>query len=69
MRVAKRRGCIATLLDLVILCLVVVYGAPAITAPWSFHIGGPRYRCYPDRPPLDPGSYSDFKAACADAPR
>jgi len=40
MRVAKRRGCIAQLIGLIILCLVLVYGVAAITAPWSFHIGG-----------------------------
>jgi len=40
MRVAKRRGCIAQLLGLILLCVSLVYGVAAITAPWSFHIGG-----------------------------
>jgi hypothetical protein len=40
MRTPRRRGCIAQLFGLVILCLAIVYGVAAITAPWSFHIGG-----------------------------
>jgi len=40
MRTPRRHGCIATLFGLVILCLAVVYGVAAVTAPWSFHIGG-----------------------------
>jgi hypothetical protein len=40
MRTPRRRGCIAQLFLLVILCLAVVYAVAAITAPWSFHIGG-----------------------------
>ena len=40
MRVARRYGCIATLFGLLVLCLAVVYGVAAVTAPWSFHIGG-----------------------------
>ena len=40
MRAPRRHGCIAQLLGLVILCLAVVYAVAAITAPWSFHIGG-----------------------------
>ena len=42
MRSAKRRGCIAQLFGLLLLCAVVAYGVAAITAPWSFHIGGLR---------------------------
>ena len=40
MRAARRHGCIATLFGLLVLCLAVVYGVAAVTAPWSFHIGG-----------------------------
>ena len=40
MRTPRRRGCIAQLFLLVILCLAVVYGLAAVTSPWSFHIGG-----------------------------
>ena len=40
MRVARRHGCVTTLFGLLVLCLVIVYGVAAITAPWSFHIGG-----------------------------
>jgi len=40
MRTQRRHGCVAQLLGLVILCLAVVYAVAAITAPWSFHIGG-----------------------------
>jgi hypothetical protein len=40
MRVPKLRGCLAQLLALIVLCLAVVYGVAAITAPWSFHIAG-----------------------------
>jgi hypothetical protein len=40
MRTPRRRGCISQLFGLVILCLAVVYAVAAVTAPWSFHIGG-----------------------------
>ncbi len=40
MRTQRRRGCIGQLFMLFILCLAVVYGVAALTAPWSFHIGG-----------------------------
>jgi len=40
MRTPRRRGCIAQLFGLLIRCLAVVYAVAAITAPWSFHIGG-----------------------------
>jgi hypothetical protein len=40
MRLPQRHGCIATILGLLILCMAIVYGVAAITAPWSFHIGG-----------------------------
>jgi hypothetical protein len=39
-RVPRRHGCIAQLFGLLILCLAVVHGVAALTAPWSFHIGG-----------------------------
>ena len=40
MRTPRRRGCIAQLFALVVLCLAVVYAVAAITAPWAFHIAG-----------------------------
>ena len=40
MRTPRRRGCIAQLFALLILCLALVYAVAAVTAPWSFHIGG-----------------------------
>jgi hypothetical protein len=40
MRAARRHGCIATLFGLLVLCLALVYGVAAVTAPWSFQIGG-----------------------------
>jgi hypothetical protein len=40
MRNPRRRGCIGQLVGLLVLCVVVVYGVAAVTAPWSFHIGG-----------------------------
>ena len=40
MRTPRRRGCIGQLFMLLILCVAVVYGVAAVTAPWSFHIGG-----------------------------
>ena len=40
MRNPRRHGCIATLFGLLVLCIAVVYGVAALTAPWSFHIGG-----------------------------
>jgi hypothetical protein len=40
MRTPRRRGCIAQLFGLVILCLAVVYAVAAITSPWAFHIAG-----------------------------
>lgn len=33
-------GCFGSLLGLILLCLVVVYGVVAVTSPWAFHIGG-----------------------------
>jgi len=40
MRTPRRHGCIAQLFGLIIFGLAVVYAVAAITAPWSFHIGG-----------------------------
>jgi len=40
MRTPRRRGCIGQLFLLLIFCLALVYAVAAITAPWSFHIGG-----------------------------
>ncbi|MBZ5673583.1 MAG: hypothetical protein LAP61_04995 [Acidobacteriia bacterium] len=40
MRTPRRRGCIAQLFALIILCLGIVYAVAAVTSPWSFHIGG-----------------------------
>ena len=40
MRTPRRRGCIAQLFALVVLCLAIVYAVAALTSPWSFHIGG-----------------------------
>jgi hypothetical protein len=40
MRTPRRHGCLASLFGLLIFCLAVFYGVTAITAPWSFHIGG-----------------------------
>jgi hypothetical protein len=39
-RLPQRQGCITTVFGLLILCVAMVYGVAAITAPWSFHIGG-----------------------------
>ena len=49
MRTPRRRGCIAQLFLLVILCLALVYAVAAITSPWSFHIGGVPGENYTDR--------------------
>lgn len=40
MRNPRRRGCLAQLLGLLILCVMLVYGVAAVLAPWAFHIGG-----------------------------
>lgn len=40
MPIRQRHGCFASLLGLVILGVVVVYGVAALTSPWAFHIGG-----------------------------
>ena len=40
MVIRRRRGCLANLLALLVICLAVVYGVAAITSPWAFHIGG-----------------------------
>jgi hypothetical protein len=36
----KQRGCLASLLGVLAVAVAAVYGAAAVTAPWSFHIGG-----------------------------
>lgn len=36
----KRRGCLSTLLGLLLLGVALVYGVAALTSPWAFHIGG-----------------------------
>jgi hypothetical protein len=40
MRTPRLHGCFAQLFGLLVLCAAIVYGVAAITAPWSFHIGG-----------------------------
>jgi hypothetical protein len=40
MRTPRRRGFLRSLFWLIALGVAVVYGVAAITAPWSFHIGG-----------------------------
>jgi hypothetical protein len=40
MRTPRRRGFLRSLFWLVVLGVAVIYGVAAITAPWSFHIGG-----------------------------
>jgi hypothetical protein len=40
MQVRRRQGCVATLFWLLIIGLGAVYVVAAVTAPWSFHIGG-----------------------------
>lgn len=35
-----RHGCLASLVKLLILCVIVFYGAVGLTNPWAFHIGG-----------------------------
>jgi hypothetical protein len=40
MPIRQRHGCFASLLGLIILGVVVVYGVAALTSPWAFHIGG-----------------------------
>jgi hypothetical protein len=36
----RRRGCLANLFKLLVLCAIVFYGAVGVTNPWAFHIGG-----------------------------
>ena len=40
MRTPRRRGFLRSLFWLIVLGVAVVYAVAAITAPWSFHIGG-----------------------------
>jgi hypothetical protein len=40
MRTPRKHGFFASLLKLLLLGVAAVYGVAAITAPWSFHIGG-----------------------------
>ena len=37
---ARRHGCLANIFKLLLLCVVVFYGAVGLTNPWAFHIGG-----------------------------
>ena len=34
-----RHGCLANLFKLLVLCVIVFYGAVGVTNPWAFHIG------------------------------
>ncbi len=36
----RPRGWLKSILGLIVLCLVLLYGVAAVTSPWSFHIGG-----------------------------
>jgi len=36
----QRKGCLWTIFQLLLLCLVVTYGVAGLTSPWAFHIGG-----------------------------
>lgn len=36
----RRHGCLASLFKLLLLSVVVFYGAVGVTNPWAFHIGG-----------------------------
>ncbi|HEY7098333.1 MAG TPA: hypothetical protein VH437_16530 [Terriglobales bacterium] len=40
MAIGRRRGCLANLLGVLVLCVAVVYVVAGITSPWAFHIGG-----------------------------
>lgn len=35
----RRHGCLTNLLKLLLLCVIVFYGAVGVTNPWAFHIG------------------------------
>jgi hypothetical protein len=37
---SRRHGCLASLLKLILLSVIVLYGAVGVTSPWAFHIGG-----------------------------
>ncbi len=37
---SKRGGCLASIFKLLLLCVIVFYGAVGLTNPWAFHIGG-----------------------------
>lgn len=37
---ARRHGCLADIFKLLLLCVIVFYGAVGLTNPWAFHIGG-----------------------------
>jgi hypothetical protein len=36
----RRHGFLAELFKLLVLCVIVLYGAVGVTSPWAFHIGG-----------------------------
>ncbi|HXY13983.1 MAG TPA: hypothetical protein VEI26_05745 [Terriglobales bacterium] len=36
----RRRGGLASLFAVLVLCVAMVYGAASVTNPWAFHIGG-----------------------------
>ena len=37
---SRRHGCLADIFKLLLLCVIVFYGAVGLTNPWAFHIGG-----------------------------
>jgi len=39
-RMSRRHGCLANIFKLILLCVIVFYGAVGLTNPWAFHIGG-----------------------------
>jgi hypothetical protein len=36
----RRHGFLADLFKLLVLCVIILYGAVGVTSPWAFHIGG-----------------------------
>ena len=36
---SRRHGCLANIFKLLLLCVIVFYGAVGLTNPWAFHIG------------------------------
>ena len=39
-RMSRRHGCLPNIFKLLLLCVIVFYGAVGLTNPWAFHIGG-----------------------------